>query len=81
MMPLRRSRGAVFFTADCDFERLRLNQPDPMSDINLSYPAGQVAYRRAMAQIIRMKGLRRDAAKPKWQVTPNNAEPPNDLSW
>jgi hypothetical protein len=48
MMPLRRRRGAVFFAAGCDFLRLRLNQPDPTSDINLSYPARQMGYRRAM---------------------------------
>jgi hypothetical protein len=42
MMPLRRGRGVggVGILADRDaIARLRLNQPDPMSDIHLSWPA------------------------------------------
>jgi hypothetical protein len=64
MMPLRRARGFFAFDSfDRDAEaRLRLNQLDPLSDIDFSRPAGHVTRRRPIAQIIQFERLRRDAA-------------------
>jgi hypothetical protein len=57
MMPLSRARG--LFPFDC-FDRdadacLRVNQPNPLSDIKLSCPAGQTMRRRVVAQFIQFK--------------------------
>jgi hypothetical protein len=64
MMPLRRARGFFAFDSfDRDADaRLRLNQPDPLSDIEFSRPAGQATRRHALAQITQLERLRRDAA-------------------
>ena len=63
MMPLRRARGFFAFDSfDRDADaRLRLNQLDPLSDIDFSRPAGHATRRRAMAQIIQLEKFRRDA--------------------
>jgi hypothetical protein len=66
MMPLRRARGFLAFDSfDRDADaRLRLNQLDPLSDIDISRPAGQATRRRVMAQIIQLERLLRREAAP-----------------
>ena len=66
MMPLRRARGFFAFDSfDRDADaRLRLNQLDPLSDIDFSRPAGHATRRRLTAQIIQLERLLRREVAP-----------------